>query len=337
MAGLGLLTTCLLVAIDPLWWRGSARVLREPFSFKATCSALHERQPPSNRTLVIILAQTRAGHLTWGSVKKHLLEPLNADLALCVSHQKTADVESDDPFRANAQYIWEFPEPSDWADAYNHVKAVEGSSEEWRKALKIKDQLFGGIKDPDDQHEGSAGILLFYRWFLRENLKRLATPYERYIVTRSDYYYERDHPVVDDEMIWVVEGEDYGGITDRHISIPHKYVFDVLDVLHDVIHHPEELYQEMMIGNSISNWNLEKYLMRHYKKVGVADRIQRFPRVMYAVRDTKTPTRWSTGDFVREDGAVVKYRSEYQATMKALDREAKEFGPPPAATREEGQ
>jgi hypothetical protein len=36
----------------------------------------------------------------------------------------------------------------------------------WREFLKIKDQFLGGIKDPHNQHPGSAGILIFFRWFL---------------------------------------------------------------------------------------------------------------------------------------------------------------------------
>jgi len=40
----------------------------------------------------------------------------------------------------------------------------------WREFLKIKDQFLGGIKDNDNQHPGSAGILIFFRWFLLKNM-----------------------------------------------------------------------------------------------------------------------------------------------------------------------
>jgi hypothetical protein len=40
----------------------------------------------------------------------------------------------------------------------------------WREFLKIKDQFFGGVIDKHNQHPGSAGILIFFRWFLLKSL-----------------------------------------------------------------------------------------------------------------------------------------------------------------------
>jgi hypothetical protein len=40
----------------------------------------------------------------------------------------------------------------------------------WREFLKVKDQFLGGINDSHNQHPGSAGILIFFRWFLLKNL-----------------------------------------------------------------------------------------------------------------------------------------------------------------------
>lgn len=42
----------------------------------------------------------------------------------------------------------------------------------WREFLKIKDQFLGGIKDEYNQHPGSAGILIFFRWFFVEKFNR---------------------------------------------------------------------------------------------------------------------------------------------------------------------
>ena len=62
----------------------------------------------------------------------------------------------------------------------------------WREFLKIKDQFLGGIKDEHDQHPGSAGILIFFRWFLLKNLidNDLIDKYDRFIITRSDFTYQ---------------------------------------------------------------------------------------------------------------------------------------------------
>ena len=68
---------------------------------------------------------------------------------------------SGDPFYENAKYIWEYEEPEDFGTANEYAVRQLGTDKAyWRKILKVKDQLFGGIKDDTDQHPGSSGILL---------------------------------------------------------------------------------------------------------------------------------------------------------------------------------
>ena len=78
----------------------------------------------------------------------------------------------------------------------------------WREFLKIKDQFMGGILDKEHQHPGSAGILIFFRWFLLKNLTEsgLITQYDRFVITRSDFIYQLPHPKVefmDKKNIWI--------------------------------------------------------------------------------------------------------------------------------------
>jgi len=278
-----------------------------------------QKPPISERTLVVIIAETRAGHLTFESFQKHVLKPLHADLALCISDHMTPDLNGSDPYREHANYIWEYPEQEDWGKAYDHIKEAEHSEEDWRVMLKVKDQFLGGVKDPVDEHPGSAGILLFFRWFLRENIMALPEQYKRYVVTRSDQLYMADHPVVDDNYIWVPDGEDWGGITDRHMSIPQKHILVALDVMHDIIHRPQQLHDEMVAIRS--NWNLELLLKWYFEKTGIWNRVRRFPRVMFGVRDDLTPTRWSKGvERVNGNGPWIKYNGEYDQTQNSIGR-----------------
>jgi hypothetical protein len=39
----------------------------------------------------------------------------------------------------------------------------------WRELLKLQNHIFGGVKDSQYCHPGSAGILIFFRWFLLKN------------------------------------------------------------------------------------------------------------------------------------------------------------------------
>jgi hypothetical protein len=276
--------------------------------------------PERRRCLVVILAQTRAHELTWSAFKTNVLDALNADLAVCGSY------ESENPFTQAAKYKWRYDEVDDWADAYRFAASKEGldNTEAWRTILKVKDQLFGGIKDPHDQHPGSAGILLFFRWFLLHNLKaaNLDQAYDRYIITRSDYIYSIPHPpleLLDDTKIWIPKGEDYGGVTDRHIVVPKAYLEKSMNLMDSILKTPDTLYEKMRHNRS---WNLEKYIEWHFKQNGIFDKVARFNRCMYAVRGVHDKTRWAVGTRNAELGYYIKYSGEHSDTQAIVKRYA---------------
>jgi hypothetical protein len=65
---------------------------------------------PSRQTegvLVVVIASTRAGAITWSSFKQHVLLPLKAHLALAVGK----NTGEGDMFRTHARYVWEVDEP----------------------------------------------------------------------------------------------------------------------------------------------------------------------------------------------------------------------------------
>ena len=66
-----------------------------------------------DRVLVVIIGEARAHELTFALFKQNVLDPLGADLALCVGSPRQQD--DDNPFYAHAKHVWEFPEPTDWA------------------------------------------------------------------------------------------------------------------------------------------------------------------------------------------------------------------------------
>ena len=279
------------------------------------------------RCLVVVLAETRAHKLTWSSFERNVLKPLDADLALCVGSRGCTE---DDPFFKNAKYTWAIDEPSDWGDAYDEAQAHMQCGGNWRDILKIKDQLFGGIADPEHAHPGSAGILLFFRFLLLHNLRASGAlrEYTHFVITRSDHYYELPHPAIDfsdHSSIMVPEGEDYGGITDRHMVVPRRHLASCLDVLSDLLCDSSAMLRQLSMQGA--NWNLEKYLLYHYTKRGVARHIRRFERVMYAVRLEDTTTRWSVGEYHPEAGMIVKYRGEYDAVQRTKRARAEQTRP----------
>lgn len=264
--------------------------------------------------LTIILGETRSHELTWTNFKKHVLEELNSDLAVCVG----STGESDDPFTKNAKYVWTYPEQSraedGWADAF--TKEVCGGSEDWKILILLRDQLFGGLCK---EHKGSGGISLFFRWFLRENLLKndLTNEYDYFIVTRSDYYWDSPHTRVffeDPDSIFIPNGEDCPfSISDRHMVIPSKYILKVLDTTNHIVNSPVKLFYSM---RDHKNWNIEKYIKYHFCIENLLEKIRYFPRNAYAVRSDTAKTRWAEGVFNPEINMVVKYPSEYQLVKR---------------------
>ncbi|HSH43704.1 MAG TPA: hypothetical protein VK973_16405 [Arenicellales bacterium] len=273
-----------------------------------------ERRPDPHKTtqrpLVIILAETRAYGLTFDRFKENVLDTLGADLALCVADNERECPSN--PFYTHARYIWRYPEPSDWGTAFDYAQQVVGSDADWRRLLRIKNQWLGGVEDPE-AHPGSAAILLFFRWFLKQQLVESGRlkHYDRYIVTRSDFMHEIPHVplrLLSPNRIWIPDSEDYGGFTDRHIVASRRDILKVLSVCDDILVKPRTLYEQM---RGHGRWNLEKYLKLSFARMGIASSVRRFPYTMYAVRERGGHTRWREGSYDDELGFYIKYPSEY--------------------------
>jgi hypothetical protein len=354
----------------------------------------------TEKTLVIVLSETRESGLTFDNFKKNVIDQLNADLCLCIGVKPNYDYNN--PFYKLAKYKFTYDEPEDFASAFdyayndiirNHpryeiftifnstisIESIEyrrklekklyeimsfvekshidsnefvyqskkiqyqSSTNElwenelstiennlnnfvheddviifkkhlnWREFLKIKNQFLGGIKDKYNQHPGSAGILIFFRWFLLKQLieSDLINKYDRFIITRSDYIYQLPHPkleLMDNKYIWIPDSEHYGGITDRHAVLSKKNIHCYLDILTNITIRSIEYYTGMLYHNE---WNLEQFIRYHLYKNNAFDSVKEFPYVMYSVRSPNGTTRWSTGEFSEKFGYYIKYMSEF--------------------------
>ena len=184
----------------------------------------------------------------------------------------------------------------------------------WREFLKIKDQFLGGIKDVYNQHPGSAGILIFFRWFLLKNLMEndLINKYDRFIITRSDFIYQLPHPKVEfmnKNYIWIPDCEQYSGYTDRHVVLDNTNIESYLNILNQMVLRSNEYFMKM---KHKLDWNLEQVIKFHLQENKVVHLVKDFPYVMYSVRSINGSTRWQHGIYSAELGYNIKYHSEYE-------------------------
>ena len=361
-----------------------------------------------NKTLVIILAETRAHQLTFDSFKKNVIDELNADLCVCIGVK--SDYDYNNPFYQLAKYKFTYNEPDDFATAFEYARNIisQGKSKyeplkncnalygkiqhprqstanityygqnitdfddfdddeivihtedfsdnnwknqvygikktdnnlerqenvitykkplHWREFLKIPTQFLGGIKDRYNEHTGSGGILIFFRWFLLKNLidNDLINKYDRFVITRSDFIYQLPHPKVelmDKNYIWIPDDQHWGGYTDRHVVLSKNNIESYLNILNNFVLKSNEYFIKMrsivrktaqqgryMIGYG---WNIEQLLKFHLEQNNVVHLVKEFPYIMYSIRAKNGPTSWvRTGDYSNELGYYIKYRGAY--------------------------
>jgi len=268
------------------------------------------------KTLVIILSETRASEITYNNFKENVLTPLNADLCICIGVRSNYDYTN--PFYQDAIYRFLYDEPENYADAFDYASAdiqkeyPDHKLMDWREYLKIPDQFMGGIKGPN-QHPGSAGILLFYRWFLLKELVKngVLDKYDRFVITRSDFIYTMQHlPIhlLETESIWIPFGEHYGGYTDRHAILSRSNIQSYLTILPEMLLNHRHYYEKMQ-ANIGMGWNLERLIAFHLIEQGCT--IKQIPYIMYSVRGTNGTTTWSMGEYSAEHGYYIKYPLEY--------------------------
>ncbi|KAL3800679.1 hypothetical protein HJC23_006141 [Cyclotella cryptica] len=257
-----------------------------------------------SRTLVIVMGSLRGGEATWGSMYKNLLEVNKADLALVVGARTEENKTSS--LYTKAKYVYEYQEYDDWADA---VDLINGTS--WRVELlnftNSKLGLFGGVNG----FRGSGAIIFMSRWFVAKAFKQFKweEKYDRFVLTRSDYFYacEHDLTLLDPTKIWIPDGEDYGGITDRHLICGKELFLRAIDIYPTIVQHPTKF-----VDNSWKRLNPEKLIKQRWQEENLWRSVRRFRRVMFTCAVPGDQTRWRPmGEDIVEEGVYLKYQKEY--------------------------
>tara|TARA_Y200000002_G_scaffold344218_1_gene317288 strand:+ start:436 stop:1311 length:876 start_codon:yes stop_codon:yes gene_type:complete len=253
------------------------------------------------KTLIILLGSARGGEETWNSMYKYLMKPLSADLALLFG--KTDNKKSS--LYQKAKFVWEIDEFTDWWDYFE--KFFSHRLYEIYKKNEIEG-LGGGIKD----FRGSGAIIFAFRHFLKSNYKKQLLNYDRIILTRSDLYYIDFHPDLKNNYFYIVEGERYGGLSDRHHIFPSSIIDDVLSI--------NEYLDDQNNYNYLikKKLNPERALYEYYKDNGLIKNIRFCKRVQFIVAKENESKRWSytKGYMFNSRLLLIKYQKEYYRALR---------------------
>jgi hypothetical protein len=267
------------------------------------------------RVLVVLLGQTRAWELTAESLMSNVLDELGADLALCGGDRDDAP----NPFYDRAKFNWRMAEPDDWGKLFDH----DAGGPCWRVLMQPGGHLFGGIEDPEKPQQTTAALPLYFRKFLRESMERagVTEAYDWLIVTRSDYLWPVPHPdprYLSEGRIYALDGEEYGGVTDRHMLIPRRFVKRFLSVPDPIFSDPKGLKRRLDRRSAMQQWpflNLERFLAARLIDLGLWRRVRFLPYVPVLVRPKEGFTGWSEGEFDEQLGLYVKYPTERERSQ----------------------
>lgn len=258
------------------------------------------------KTLIILAGNARGGVKTWETMYENLMKPYDADLAICFG-----DTGNIDEYLVNkAKYIWLIKEYENWTDYFK-----ENCNGLWES------NLWFGI-DATAWSSGLPGFVI--KDFILKNYKNILSEYDRIIFTRSDYYYLHKHPILSNEHLWIVEGEDYGSYCDRFYVFPSKFVDKVLGIV-DFLD-SSELFNILrkIFKNSYSvlefeqgYMNTEYYYKLFFEYNGIANKIRRSPRVHFLVALDGDQTRTLKAEIPFKDNLFIKYESEFK---KAYER-----------------
>lgn len=268
------------------------------------------------KTLVCILNQTRSLDITWNTLEKHILLPFDADLCLAIGSSGSSKEEK--IFKEKAKYFFAYEEPEDYATAFEFARSKESYPEEnnWRLLLEMQGNWLGGIKH--EKQCGCGAIFMFYRWWLLYCLRQnnLIDKYDRFIITRSDYFYigYPSPESFDSEKIYIPEGEDYGGLNDRHMVVPKKHLENCLDLIRPIFECPDLFFEELKNDKDLNQHHSldnERHLNFMMKRNKLKEKVERFEPLMYTVRSAHETSRWSWGVYSSFHKMFIKYHGEY--------------------------
>ena len=226
--------------------------------------------------LVILAGSPRGGTLAWKSLNKYVLNYLDADLAVCYG-SKFSNYET--KYLENlAKFKWIFDEPDNWREYYD--KNFVGN---WEELFLLGEDL--GLSGIDNKN-GSGAIVCGLKHFILSNYSHEILEYEIIIYTRFDQMYT-DYPFkFNEDHLYIPEGEDYGGICDRFIAMPSKYIKSYLNIC-NYINEPSSLEGEL--------FNCEGLHLSYLKNQNLYSKVLRIPRFQFTVSTENDKTRWRVG------------------------------------------
>lgn len=262
------------------------------------------------KTLVIAYCGLlRGDNVSWATILNRVVAPLNADLGVFCCYDKTPIFEN--ILFDNAEYIHTIPEFSDF---YEYYKITYPQFLNEIKFLFEELNLY--------PFKGSAFFTLTLKDIIYHTYKETVKEYDQIILTRSDNFFLKDHPILNVNQVHIPTGEDFNGFCDRHIVLPATQWKTTTSLVE-------------FICNNINKFKNKRYLNAE-TILRMCLRMQRikparFQRNHFLVYNEMDKTSWPdrckfaiTSRAIRiifeNNKITAKYKNEYNEAAKCLDK-----------------
>jgi hypothetical protein len=252
------------------------------------------------KSLLILSGLPRGGESTWETMSKFVIDSIGSDLAICYG----SNLEIPRYLEEACTYKWEIDEPEDWKEYFykNYPENSVNYLELGRETGLENSGLIGfAIKD------------IIMKKYINTLLE-----YDQIIYSRYDLYHVDHHPILDNNFIWIAEGEDYGGVNDRHFIFPSKNAQEILDVC-SYINNENSIKELPDLINTESVW------YKHLESKKLDTKIKRYKKHYFTVSAPGDSTRWRVAEYKLyfSNNLKLKYPNEFISSIKYLKESRK--------------
>eukprot|EP00808_Paulinella_micropora_P008222 g35617.t1 len=292
-----------------------------------------------DNTLVITIGNVRGGLIAWESLRRHVLEPLKADLFVLVGVKKGEENRILDTYLLKLAKWYHFePEHDDWGVVLDRaMKGLNGTGREteyWTYLCNLYNTLardseaiwLGGLKRSTCvKQRARAASQLAMRFLVLEQLLKTdkngevyLSKYTRFILTRTDYVYLCNFPPLSSlspDYLWSQDQSLYGGYCDRITVMSQQNIQDVLNWPVALTQDPQkwsESYKKCSVQNFEQAWKC--YIDKPLPK-----KMKFFTHPAVVVQHKSDSSAWGVSKpMVRFNHTYtqIKYMEEYNAATK---------------------
>lgn len=265
------------------------------------------------KTLVCFFGEIRATHTTFKSIKMNLIDPLEADVMMCISTQDP-DKLATDPLVKIAKHVTVVDDKNiNYGDEFDKISMSCGQDKNWRKSLCIGGGWMQGLND--DKGYGGNVHAMYKKYILGHMIKKVIDEYDWFIITRPDLMWLGPHPHVrhmNPRAVFIPSGEDWGGYNDRHMVCSKETILKCVCTLNTVIFNSNMLV--WLLIPKYPTLNSEIFLRIHLQSNQIP--VGRFPNLAFLTMDKSSPRGWSDPHYHDFYQVYYKFRTELDSAVQ---------------------